>query len=178
MVEISESPKETLFAPTPLERHFHDLQSIVDRHMRQSGLSVNDMALLQIVEFSRRLSRYVEFEAEAAAILKDKMSLNFAGAGGFIVVEANGKVVGSQDMSEGDTMTGVYDSCVVLAVPSLKSMLESADSNMISPGDNSLSAGLVLNAATFRPHGRYSKPYDFDDKKVIVPLVYGMKVLG
>lgn len=176
MTEFAGRQPETAFLSPSLVSHFDELQSIVDRHIRQTGLSANDMTPAQIVEFSRRLTRYISFECEVSNVLKAKMPLSFKDTGGFIVFEQDWKVTGSQDMSEGDTMSGSFSSCLVHVVPSLRAMLDSADSTMVSSDDISMTAGIVLEDAVFRPHGKYSKPFDFGTYKVVIPLIYGMKV--
>lgn len=174
MTEYVGNRSEIVLPPSELESHFYDLQSIVDRHIRQSGLSANQLTAAQIVDLSLKLTRYVTFEVDFADILKENMTLNFKGAGGFVVIEEDGTVVGSQDMVEGNKMSGLFASCYVLVVPSLKSMLESVDSNEVASGDISMSVGIVLDQAVFRSHGRYSQPYSFESQRVVIPLVYGM----
>lgn len=166
-MDTSISPAEPDFTA-----RFGEMQEIIDRKMRQGGVSVDEMTVDALEAFIEATEKYVEFEGRDL-----KGSIIAASGNGGILVAENGEVVAAQEMGAGDKIIGMIDDFGTFPVPSLRLMCESAGGD-VSLHDKSMSAVVFLDGAYFcsglRPDGSYAVRADLSQYRVLLPAVYGM----
>lgn len=163
-----------------LGKAFADLQMVVDDFLSRTGRSVNDLNENEQQALVDAIEPHLAFELKVSQDIYVGLPIVSGGPGGFLLADSQGALLGAQQTTDGDVITGMVSEVHAYPVPSLGLMLESANSDEDVPVyDQSLSAVIILSAAKFHTHpsedGTFQTMHDLDGMQIMIPIVYGMK---
>lgn len=159
---------------------FADLQAIVDNFLARTGRSINDLAANEQQALVDVIEPHLAFELKVSQDIYVGLPVVTGGPGGFLIADSEGALLGAQQTTDGDVITGMVSGVHAYPVPSRSIILESTEPDESIPTyDQSLSAVVVLGGAKFhtRPSedGTFQVVHDLDGMQVVVPIIYGMK---
>lgn len=157
-----------------------DLQGIVDDFLMRTGKSINGLNESEQQELVDRIYPHLAFELSVSQEIYVGLPIMVGGTGGFLLTDAAGALIGAQQTTEGDIITGMISEVRAYPVPSRKVMLEPTEPYAdIGTYDQSLSAVLLLDNAKFHTNpstdGVFQVKHDLEGMRVVIPVVYGME---
>lgn len=163
-----------------LQRALVDLQVIVDNFLARTGKSINDQTASEQQELVDLIEPHLAFELDVSQDLHVGLPVVLGGAGGFLLTDSKGALIGAQQTTHGDVITGMVSEVQAYPVPSRKIMLEPTEPyEEIGTYDQSLSAVIILGNAKFHTDpsedGIFQIVHDLDGMQVVVPVIYGME---
>lgn len=162
-----------------LHRALADLQAIVDDFLARTGKSINELTEIEQQALVDNIDPHLLFEIRVSQDLYVGLPLVLGGPGGFLLTDSKGRLLGAQQTTHGDVVTGMVSTVQAYPVPSRKIILEPTEANeAIGTYDQSLSAVIVLENAKFHTDpsedGAFQIVHDLDNMRVVVPVLYGM----
>ena len=163
-----------------LHRALADLQAIVDDFLARAGKSVNELTEIEQQALIDSIDPHLLFEIRVSQDLYVGLPVVLGGPGGFLLTDSEGALLGAQQTTHGDVITGMVSAVQAYPVPSRKIILEPTEPNeAIGTYDQSLSAVIILESAKFHTNpsedGTFQLVHDLDHMQVAVPVLYGME---
>jgi hypothetical protein len=156
------------------------LQLIVDNFLIRTGKSINDLTESEQQVLVDQIDPHLAFELGESKDIHTGLALILEGAGGFLLTDSEGALLGAQQTTHGDVITGVVSAVKAYPVPSRKIILEPTEPyEEIGTYDQSLSAVIILGNAKFHTDpsedGEFQIVHDLETMQVVVPVTYLME---
>lgn len=156
-----------------------DLQAIVDDFLSRTGRSINELTVTEQQALVDAIDPHLAFELRVTEGLHVGLPLVASGAGGFLLTDSQGALLGAQQTEPGDVVTGMVSAVKAYPVPSRQIILSSTGPDgIISPHDQSLSAVVLLDNARFHTDpssdGTFQIVHELTGMTAVIPVIYGM----
>lgn len=163
-----------------LQKALADLQDIVDSFLARTGRSINDLTEDEQQALVDTIQPHLDLERSVSPDIHLGLPIVTGGAGGFLITDSEGALLGAQQTSDGDVVTGVISNIRSYPVPSRHAILQPTEPyEPIEAHDQSLSAIIILEDAKFHTDpsddGTHQLVHDLGDMQVVVPILYKME---
>jgi hypothetical protein len=155
-----------------------DLQATVTNFMQRNHRSINELTEDEQQALVDSIDPHLKFEFKNSPDFYEGMPIVVRGVGAFLMMDAKGLLVGAQVTATGDVITGTVSDVQAFPVPTRELVLSSALDEALPVYDQSLSAVIIIEDATFHSQpssdGTYQITHDLGGFLVVIPVVYNM----